>query len=362
MDYERDGDLAAALGERLCAHGLLRVVDDLLRLAQPAIRLDLTRVDDEASLPLGASKVGGEPDLPTGTSWPTSNNGAPLPFIAQIRLADIAPFDPENDLPHDGLLSFFYAMNEPSGELRIERDMSAWRVVWSREGASLFRLPTPDALTNALDSRFPACAVAYARRLTLPGPEAPAIQRLGFTNDERLGYIDVALGSDMGYLPEMDLHLLGYPYQLEPDPFISAYRAAHSIREPFSNLSRSERVWALDALGRLRNRIAHLSGRWHGERPSEDEQQRVWEAAWKQLDLDDQRRILSAAVPLPLTDTASRAMTEQVETEWRLLLQIYSNEQAEMDWAGGGVIHFGVKREALAARDFSQVWVSLQSL
>jgi hypothetical protein len=33
-----------------------------------------------------------------------------------------------------------------------------------------------------------------------------------------------------------------------------------------------------------------------------------------------------------------------------------------MDWAGGGVIHFGIERAALATRDFSRVWVSLQFL
>jgi hypothetical protein len=31
-----------------------------------------------------------------------------------------------------------------------------------------------------------------------------------------------------------------------------------------------------------------------------------------------------------------------------------------MDWAGGGGVHFGVQRAALAARDFGQVWASLQ--
>jgi uncharacterized protein YwqG len=51
-----------------------------------------------------------------------------------------------------------------------------------------------------------------------------------------------------------------------------------------------------------------------------------------------------------------------IDAEWRLLFQIYSNGEAEMDWAGGGVLHFGIQRAALAARDFSAVWVSLQFL
>jgi hypothetical protein len=55
-------------------------------------------------------------------------------------------------------------------------------------------------------------------------------------------------------------------------------------------------------------------------------------------------------------------LDRQADQEWRLLLQVYSNDEAQMDWAGGGVIHFGIQRTALAAHDFSRVWVSLQFL
>lgn len=317
-----DEPLYAALRARLAANGLARVADDLLALAQPAIRLDLTRMADEAAIPLGASKVGGEPDLPTGTPWPAADDGLPLPFIAQIRLADIASYDPEGDLPHEGFLSFFYAINDAEGGLRIIDDPSAWRVIWTRdEAAPLARIAPPTALSDAPDAHFPACSVAFARRLTLPDSLAHAIRRLGFTNDERLGYIDVTTGSDVEYLPEMDLRLLGYPYELEPPTFEEAYRIAHGIQRPPNNHGGG---------GAIQMTLRALA---------------------------------------PRSDDAERAMEEEraelvrkVNEEWRLLLQVYSNEEAEMDWAGGGVIHFGVRRDALAARDFSQVWASLQFL
>jgi uncharacterized protein YwqG len=50
------------------------------------------------------------------------------------------------------------------------------------------------------------------------------------------------------------------------------------------------------------------------------------------------------------------------EAEWRLLLQVYSNEEANMDLCGGGVLHFCIPRAALARRDFDRVWVTLQGL
>lgn len=326
MRDDRDAALAAALAERLRANRLARVVDDLLALAQPAIRLDLTQAADEATMPLGGSKVGGAPDLPADVEWPTTDSGQPLPFIAQIRLADIAALDPQGDLPHDGLLSLFYAINDAEGELRVEDDATTWRIVWARDDAApLARRPPPAALLEAFDGHFPACAVAFTRRLTLPDVYAAAIERLGFTEDERQGYIQVVSGADVGYLPEMDCRLLGYPYELESGTFVAAYMAAHGIEPPHVDLSRAGQLGPLD--------IAR--GLWRTLHPDP--------AA-----LEAERR--------------QRELERLAANEWRLLLQVYSSDEAEMDWAGGGVIHFGVQRAALAARDFSRCWVSLQFL
>jgi uncharacterized protein YwqG len=362
-----DEPLYAALRERLAANGLPRVVDDLLALAQPAIRLDLTRVEDEAAIPLGASKVGGEPDLPAGTPWPATRDGLPLPFIAQIRLADIARYDPEGDLPHEGLLSFFYAMNDAEGGLRLEDDPTAWRVIWTRDDDTpLSRISTPVALADMLDARFLACSVTFTRRLTLPDSQAHAVTRLGFTNDERLGYIDVTTGKAVGYLPEMDLRLLGYPYELEPTTFEEAYRAAHGIPLPPTDTTAWDKK--LQALAHLRDLAQEWrppEGGYHGI----EDVVRAFEDFKSRVDASDLMRTLQAITPPRESEEARRAGEEaraeldrKVTEEWRLLFQVYSNEEAGMDWAGGGVIHFGIRRDALAVRDFSQVWVSLQFL
>ncbi len=60
-----------------------------------------------ASLPLGASRFGGLPDLPPGVAWP-SRDEVPMEFIAQLRLADAAGLDPLGRLPATGHLWFFY--------------------------------------------------------------------------------------------------------------------------------------------------------------------------------------------------------------------------------------------------------------
>ncbi|MBL0219824.1 MAG: DUF1963 domain-containing protein [Myxococcales bacterium] len=60
-----------------------------------------------ASLPLGASRFGGVPDLPPGVEWP-SRDDVPMEFVAQLRLADAAKLDPLGRLPVTGHLWFFY--------------------------------------------------------------------------------------------------------------------------------------------------------------------------------------------------------------------------------------------------------------
>ena len=366
MVGERDTALYAALAERLRANGLGRVVDDVLWLTRPAIRLDLTRVEDEADLPLGASKVGGAPDLPADTPWPTSDDGAPLPFIAQLHLANIALYDPEGDLPHAGLLSFFYAVNEPDeGGMRLGYDPSAWRVIWTQDdGAPLVRHSTPAKLVDVLDSCFPACSVSFARRLTLPGAETYEVKRIGFTNDERVGYVEVTGGGDVGYLPEMDHRLLGYRYELGSHTFAQAYKAEHGDEAPIPRNILEER----DEAARALVRVQEVANRWApplGEFVNGRTRWRTLGGFLLEVNPGDMWTVLRHASSTRLPQSVIQAMEDRdrrVNNEWRLLLQIYSNEEAEMDWAGGGVIHFGIKRAALAARDFSQVCVSLQSV
>ena len=70
-----------------------------------------------------ASKWWGDPDFPEQMEYPTvtvtDEDGDtfdyPLTFICQINCEDIAPFDPENRLPHEGMLYFFGAIDEYIG-------------------------------------------------------------------------------------------------------------------------------------------------------------------------------------------------------------------------------------------------------
>lgn len=81
-----------------------------------AIRLTLARTE---RILFCGSKWWGDPDLPENIPYPTvrvtDEDGEtydyPLTFICQINCEDIARFDSENRLPHEGMLYFFGAID-----------------------------------------------------------------------------------------------------------------------------------------------------------------------------------------------------------------------------------------------------------
>lgn len=118
----------------------------------------------DARLDLGATKLGGRPDLRARSRWP-ARDGRPLSFVAQIDLAELAPLDRSGLLPRAGLASFFYGA--PTQPL----DPDVCEVVFSEPGAPLNRREFPDGLAD--DERYAAVALQPEEELTLP-PRPPS--------------------------------------------------------------------------------------------------------------------------------------------------------------------------------------------
>lgn len=81
-----------------------------------AIKINLKKTD---RILFCGSKWWGDPDMPQEMQYPTiriTDEGEsidyPLTFICQINCEDIAAFDPEGKLPHEGMLYFFAAIDE----------------------------------------------------------------------------------------------------------------------------------------------------------------------------------------------------------------------------------------------------------
>jgi hypothetical protein len=355
---DEDQPLYAALAERLRAAGLARVVDELLALARPAISLAPVRVD-EGAIAVGAGKLGGTADLPPGAVWPEWR-GTPLPFIAQIRLEEVAPLDPEGDLPHQGLLSFFFTEDEPASSQRLDVD-PAWRVLYAEDLSALERRPTPTAPLGKLGGSFPACVITPKRRLTLPPDVNQLAAIMGLSNDERTGLIGIVIGEFIDFDELMDHHLLGYPYVLNNAPtFLEPALARHGVVWPNGIRSKSEfeRFKRVMAAMRGAENAWRSAGNTH---PGPDALAMVLAAYQERVYMEPAIRALDDSQRTALPGHVARLVAQGATpyADWRLLLQIYSNEEAEMDWGGGGVLHVKIASTNLAARDFSGVWMAI---
>lgn len=89
------------------SQGLSSLFEHLKPHARQAIALEPRPMSD-SSVSVGGSRLGGLPDLPRGQDWfLNSSTGAPLNFVAQINLAEVAAVT-NSPLPARGMLFFFY--------------------------------------------------------------------------------------------------------------------------------------------------------------------------------------------------------------------------------------------------------------
>lgn len=88
-----------------------------------AIRLTVKETD---RVLFCGSKWWGDPDMPEAMEYPITED-YPLTFVCQINCEDIAKFDPEGKLPHEGMLYFFAALDQWLGyESPLENGIGEW--------------------------------------------------------------------------------------------------------------------------------------------------------------------------------------------------------------------------------------------
>jgi len=268
--------------------GLTQFSDALLKLSLPAVRL--THLCSEPQqIPVGASKVGGRPDVPAGFEWPCWR-GSPLSFLCQVNLSDIGDLPAAADLPKDGLLSFFYDAQQRAWGLE-PADAGAWLVEWFPDDPASLR---PCALPSSCRELglFEPCLLRFEEVLTLPPWECEAVEQLGMSWDQSDAYVDLLEG-----LYEQGCHqLFGHPAQ---------------IQGPMEEICQ---------LGSNGVNVGDFS--YH-------------------------------------TDTRTESLLLG-SSEWRLLLQLGSDERLGMMWGDCGRLFFWIRREDLAARRFDKIWMVLQ--
>ncbi len=233
----------------LSAAGLPQLVPAIDLITRPSLRLYGTPVQ-EASLPIGASKLGGLPDLPIGWQWPEWK-GLPQSFIAQLRLADIQPFRQEGigeTLPEHGLLWFFYdARQETYGDQ--PEDRGGWSILFLEdEQAELQRLPPALELPEA--ARFQACALRFIPQLTCSQEPPLDISNLAWNNDDQERYDAVFASLETAAERAVPHHrLLGFPDTLQDDMRSQCQLVSHGVtdeRDPrYEELMKGALDWRL---------------------------------------------------------------------------------------------------------------------
>jgi uncharacterized protein YwqG/predicted DNA-binding protein (MmcQ/YjbR family) len=172
-------------------HGLKARRKAIHKLARHAILLR-TKKSSEAKIPVGATRIGGRPDLPAKAEWPAYRDGRPLAFLAQINLAQVAKLGaPIKGLPAAGLLSVFsvwgwmkaddFDPQVPQDGTQARQEENGWTVVLHTPPKTrLERRKAPRGVNS-----FKAAAVTPTPILSLPNHRAePPLAALNWGDDE----------------------------------------------------------------------------------------------------------------------------------------------------------------------------------
>jgi uncharacterized protein YwqG len=216
----------AHLQANFVAGGFSRLIPHMDVLTQPSIRLITSQVD-ESRLPVGASKVGGLPDLPNGVEWPVWH-GLPQSFLAQFSLSDLHPFL-SGALPEQGMLWFFYdAQQETFGT--DQADIGGWKALFLDEARPVLRR-TPAPATLSAESRFQACTLRLSSELTFATQPPLEIAGLDWSEADQEQY--EALLSKI--VPTRSLtprhRLFGFPDTIQDDMRLQCELASQGVTD-----------------------------------------------------------------------------------------------------------------------------------
>lgn len=163
--------------------------EPIIAAMAPSVRLIRERID-QADVAIGASRFGGDPDLPNSVDWPTwsfvkpvgilrrkTTRTAPLDFLAQIDCGALPADAVPPDFPTTGMLYAFYAASEQPWDIAPGDRDGGMRILYAPSDHALVRTAPP-----AGASSFAPCRIDAVTAWTVPEGTIPAID----PNDEAL--------------------------------------------------------------------------------------------------------------------------------------------------------------------------------
>jgi uncharacterized protein YwqG len=269
-------------------------------LARPAVRL--VHGDRQSS-----THLGGSAHLGPEQEWP-SLDGRALSLLAVLALAHLSEFMLDVDLPTQGYLSFFYDADEQSVWGFEPDDHRAWRVLYADSDSAVDVAPPDDALA------FPLLWLAAKQDLTIPGWEEPAVTSL-------------------------------FPSHAPPRTGLLGRRADKKDQARRDSFFAVQDAWRT---GRHPDHVGHQIGGWPVLQQN---------SIWRECDL------VSRGYPLGTSQqwrAAEEAGLTDTQGDWRLLLQVDSDDDAGWMWGDVGALYYTVRQSEPAPSKFDKGWMILQ--
>lgn len=252
-------------------------------LIKSKIDLSLTPKNEE-NLTIGQSKIGGKPDLPSGTNWPKTDENKPLSFIAQLNCSEISKFDDNNLLPQIGLLSFFYCAEQAAWGFD-PKDKDRFKIIYTDKIDTLEKREFPKDLEEY--SIFPSNSLTLNKSLSLPNFDHFLIDGL-LTDEESDNYFEISGSSES--------HVLGYSDNIQGNMELECQLVTNGL--------------------------------YCGD-------------------------------PSGYNNPKSKEL-DKGKKDWILLLEVDSEEKAQMMWGDMGKLYFWIKKQDLLDKNFEKSWFCLQ--
>jgi uncharacterized protein YwqG len=241
-------------------------LQDLQPLLRDTISLVRIKKSDD-NIPLGASKFGGSPDLPSAMNYPYYNADVPYTFIKQINCREMASFDQSSLLPKTGMLYFFHAFEDGVILLPhdLKGDLSGFQKsvhVFHFDGDENQLVRTPVPKSDHIE-KIGSAEVRFVSSLTIRKPfeNEDYYKSFGFAVDDdemvdeactdlqsvlpRLVYegVDAALDGSLDECYDRPFHqLLGEPEYFQGPPH---EELSYEVREIFSEPGIARETWIL---------------------------------------------------------------------------------------------------------------------
>ncbi|PZO37748.1 MAG: DUF1963 domain-containing protein [Pseudanabaena frigida] len=199
---------------------------DLIEAAiQPAIHL--SKVDSQESA-IGASRIGGLPDVPADFQWVLWQN-RPLSFLAQIDCADLQGFDSAKYLPNSGMLYFFYdEIEQPWGFDPSDRGSSA--IIYHPSTENLIPSSLPEGADIDSGWLFTSYALKFREVLSLPSYDSLAFEQMSIPQDRIDDYVNLIEDMKELIAANEPMHqMLGHSSNIQGDMQLECQLTSHGI-------------------------------------------------------------------------------------------------------------------------------------